>query len=71
MTNRQEEFYALLDKYNQGTEPLSSWESFDLARLEQIIDAELAERGNNLAAQFKFIGEYGGSDDESIQETDG
>lgn len=43
-TGLQGRFYELMDKYNSGTEPLSSWETRDLVRLVQIADAELQNR---------------------------
>lgn len=40
----QNEFDALLDKYNNGVEPLSNWTTPDLVRLIDAVDAELQDR---------------------------
>jgi hypothetical protein len=37
-------FYDLLDKYNNGVEPLSNWITVDLIALLDAIDAELQNR---------------------------
>jgi hypothetical protein len=42
--NLQDRFYALLERYNSGFEPLESWETKDLSELEQIVNAELQDR---------------------------
>jgi hypothetical protein len=40
----QNEFDDLLDKYNQGHEPLENWITTDLVKLIDAIDAELQNR---------------------------
>jgi hypothetical protein len=49
----QEEFYSLLNKYNDGTEPLESWETSDLVALERILDAELVRRADITMAALR------------------
>jgi hypothetical protein len=43
MTN-QHDFYSLLDKYNNGIEPLSNWTTADLVALIDAADSELQNR---------------------------
>jgi len=43
MTN-QHDFYSLLDKYNNGVEPLSNWTTADLVALIDAADTELQNR---------------------------
>lgn len=40
----QDAFYALLDKYSKGIEPLSNWTSVDLVALVDAVDVELQNR---------------------------
>lgn len=42
--DEQTVFYDLLDKYNNGVEPLSNWTTEDLIKLMDAIDAELQDR---------------------------
>ena len=42
---RQVSFYNLLERYNEGIEPLSSWTTEDLLELVALADAELEQRG--------------------------
>jgi hypothetical protein len=45
MTNKHvEDFYSLLDKYNNGIEPLSNWTTADLVALIDAADTELQNR---------------------------
>lgn len=44
MSRNQDEFYALLDKYNNAVEPLENWTTVDLVRLIDAVDAELQNR---------------------------
>lgn len=44
MSRNQDEFYALLDKYNNAIEPLENWTTVDLVRLIDAVDAELQNR---------------------------
>lgn len=37
-------FDELLDKYNDGMEPLENWTTHDLVRLSSVVDAELQVR---------------------------
>lgn len=37
-------FYDLIDKYNQGVEPLDNWTTADLVRMVEAIDEELQQR---------------------------
>lgn len=43
-TSLQERFEALLERYNDGIEPLESWTTEDLSELEFIVNTELQER---------------------------
>ncbi len=47
MEDRQMEFYALLDSYNQGIEPLENWTTEDLVKLAVLIDTEIQNREYN------------------------
>lgn len=40
----QEQFDALMARYNSGIEPLENWETADLVRLVNAADAELQNR---------------------------
>lgn len=42
--DNQSEFYALLDTYSGGVEPLESWTTRDIVRLVELGDAELQRR---------------------------
>jgi hypothetical protein len=42
--NLQDRFYALLDAYSDGTEPLENWDTQDLSDLQDIVNAELQDR---------------------------
>ena len=50
MEDRQMEFYALLDSYNQGIEPLENWTTEDLVKLATLIDTEIQNREFNARA---------------------
>jgi hypothetical protein len=42
--SEQVTFYDLIDKYNQGIEPLENWTTVDLVALIDAVDAELQRR---------------------------
>lgn len=44
MLNLQDRFYALLDAYQNGVEPLENWDTQDLSELQDIVNAELQDR---------------------------
>lgn len=54
----QDKFYALLDKYSGGIEPLESWESLDLAELETLVNTELQERVRGRELESIADGEF-------------
>lgn len=44
MSDPQEVFYSLMDKYNSGVEPLQNWTTVDIVALIDASDAELQNR---------------------------
>lgn len=44
MSDPQEVFYSLMDKYNSGVEPLQNWTTVDIVALIDAADAELQNR---------------------------
>lgn len=57
----QNKFYDLLDRYNNGTEPLANWTTADLVALIDAADAELQNR----APPDSEWSRYGSDDQES------
>lgn len=43
-------FYAIMDDYNSGVEPLENWATGDIVRLINVLDAELQRRADEESA---------------------
>ncbi len=61
-TDLQEQFYALMDRYNSGVEPLESWETADIVALIRILDAVLQQRHDEAAGFLTAL--------QGVEETD-
>ena len=59
----QSSFYDLLDKYNEGVEPIENWLTEDLVRVVELIDAELQRR--DFEREFRSPFDYVETDDDA------